>query len=202
MHEQNQKENHDMTQTARNLTEPLFQNVGSALAFAFNYSAGFPQTAIGKMMREALGSSGRKQGRGLSGLDGAGQAGMVLAEVDRLPGLWPVMLRLRFGSCEDQCPSYMEKQPCLAWTEALGMLTRSIEARLVNDPMLRRFIVAQLVRGVPVSKITAHEPIAIICDRAPRTLRRHISELRDQLRILTEDALNAAEDRFAELGWL
>lgn len=193
-----------MTLTARNITndEPLFQNVGSALAFAFNYSAQFPQTAIGKMMREALGRGRRPQGHGLAGLDGAGQAGMILAEVDRLPGLWPEMLRLRFGSCEDQCPGYMEKMPCLEWTNALGTLTRSIEARLVNDPMLRRFIVAQLVRGVPVSKITAHEPIAAICDRAPRTLRRHISELRDQLRILAEDAVSAAEDRFVEVGWL
>jgi hypothetical protein len=204
MHEQHQKEQHDMTQTARNLSndEPLFQNVGSALAFAFNYSAQFPQTAIGKMMREALGRGSRPQGRGLAGLDGAGQAGMMLAEVDRLPGMMPVMLRLRFGSCEDQCPDYMEKVPCMEWTNALGTLTRSIEARLVNDPMLRRFIVAQLVRGVSVSKITAYEPISIICDRAPRTLRRHISELRDQLRILAEDAMSAAEVRFIDLGWL
>jgi len=195
-----------MTQAANAMTKesPLFDSVTKALAFAFNYVVN-PPSAHARLMEDA-GSCAPKAsvrpGRGLVGLDAAGQAGMMLAEVQNLPGVSPVMLRLRFGSCEDRSPGCMEKLPCMEWTNALGMLTRSIEARLVRDPMLRRFIVAQLVRGVPVSKITEYEPIAKACDRAPRTLRRHIAELRDQLRVWEEDAISAAEVRFSELGWL
>jgi len=195
-----------MTQPANAMTteSPLFDSVTKALAFAFNYVVN-PPSAHARLMEDAGSCAPRgsyKPGRGLVGIDAAGQAGMILSEVNRLDGIAPVMLRLRFGSCEDRCPGYMEKQPCLEWTNALGTLTRSIEARLVRDPMLRRYIVAQLIRRVAVSTITEYEPIARACDRAPRTLRRHISELRDVLRVWEEDAISAAEIRFTDLGWI
>lgn len=61
--------------------EPTFASTHAALAFAFNFSSEqYAPSIIGRLlMGQPIGS-----GSGLSGLDGAAQAGMVLAEVTHL----------------------------------------------------------------------------------------------------------------------
>lgn len=59
--------------------EPLFRSTVGALRFALNYSHGQTKKPfLARMM------GGGTVGRGLGGLDGAGQAGMILVELQRI----------------------------------------------------------------------------------------------------------------------
>ena len=65
------------------MDEPLFESTRNAIKFAFGYSTEqYGESVLGKLQRRDAGS-----GKGLVGMDGAGQAGMVLAEVWRLKPL-------------------------------------------------------------------------------------------------------------------
>jgi hypothetical protein len=58
---------------------PPFHSIKGALAFAFNFSHG----SVKKPFLASL-AGASKPGRGLSGLDGAGQAGLIRAAVHEL----------------------------------------------------------------------------------------------------------------------
>lgn len=61
-------------------TEPLFDSTYAALAFAYRYSTQqYQPTPMARLMRGTIGS-----GKGLHGLDGAAQAGIIRAEVDKI----------------------------------------------------------------------------------------------------------------------
>lgn len=72
------------------MSDAPFDSVHAALTYAFNFSEQqYPETTLAKMMRKAqeedVGDHEIGTGRGLTGVDGAGQAGMVLAEIARAP---------------------------------------------------------------------------------------------------------------------
>lgn len=69
------------TQAAQHQDDPLFDSTWAALAFAFRYSTQqYQPTPMARLMRGSIGS-----GKGLAGLEGAGQAGIIRAEVEKLP---------------------------------------------------------------------------------------------------------------------
>lgn len=173
---------------------PLFETVERALVFAYNYTAQWPQNTLARLQRDLQGR--RSSDKGLAGLDGAAQAAMIQVEIGRLAENHRHILRLRFGVCEDLCPHCLTMQPCREWTEALGVLAGRPELKRLTDPLLRRYIVAQLVRRQSVSA----EAIARRAGRAPRTLREHIGLVRKALEALELDAINAAEARFRLAG--
>lgn len=76
-----------------NLAEPLFANAHAALTFAyrFNHQCASPSVML-KMMRGPVGS-----GKGLAGIDGAAQAGMIRCEVDALPPYERNLIVARFA---------------------------------------------------------------------------------------------------------
>lgn len=83
----------------KNLTEdPLFNTQTGALKFAFNFAHG--NTKAG-----TLGSlvGGNKIGRGLAGLDGAGQAGMIRSALSRLPPVRLNILVARYALPSVEC---------------------------------------------------------------------------------------------------
>jgi hypothetical protein len=60
--------------------EPLFDSAYAALAFAYRYSTQqYQPTPMARLMRGSIGS-----GKGLHGLDGAAQAGIIRAEVEKI----------------------------------------------------------------------------------------------------------------------
>lgn len=82
------------------IDEPLFKSTHDALVFAFAYAGQqSPRTPMTSLMRSAsIGS-----GKGLSGLDGAAQAGMILAEVCRLPDDQHNVIVARYDRATHEC---------------------------------------------------------------------------------------------------
>lgn len=82
--------------------EPLFRSVTDALLFAFNFSREQGgESFLAKLIYQNLGS-----GKGLIGVDGAAQAGMILAAVGRLPPAYKAAITARF------CNRYIDSDWC------------------------------------------------------------------------------------------
>lgn len=77
----------------------LFQSAADALRFAFNFS--HQQYDRPLMNRLASGTSG--DGKGLSGMDGAGQAGMIRRELRELSNLYQAVLIARYAPRSFPC---------------------------------------------------------------------------------------------------
>ena len=82
-----------MTTQPAALEEPLFDSAWSALAFAFRYSTQqYQPTPMARLMRGNIGG-----GKGLVGLDGAAQAGLIRGLVERLPEFERAAITARFS---------------------------------------------------------------------------------------------------------
>lgn len=81
------------------LEQPLFRSVEGALKFAF--ADDYDAVARSLMSRMADGPS--RTGRGLDGVNGFAQAGLILAEVARLPILQQDIITARFSPIKDEC---------------------------------------------------------------------------------------------------
>lgn len=111
---------------ARQVQEPLFRSAHEALTFALNYSM---QQYDRPLMNRAMSakSSGGGEGKGLSGLDGAGQAGMIRAELEKLVPLHQAVLVASVApaqlpcECRVSCCSGWKVNP--EWQEAMSALS-------------------------------------------------------------------------------
>jgi hypothetical protein len=124
--------------------EPVFSSAHAALKFATNFSHG---TLKKNFMAKLLG--GGATGRGLAGLDGAAQAGMILARLWQLDrdGAQTLIARFTVPSvpCECRSPCCGGDRENKAWAEAINHLTqRVLELGLtgtVSHYRLRRALV-------------------------------------------------------------
>lgn len=84
------------------MSEPLFKSAAEAIIFALRYSSQqYAETPMSKMMKR----TGRKgSGKGLVGIDGAGQAGMIQKKIDSLPPLERACIIARYTDRQDECP--------------------------------------------------------------------------------------------------
>ncbi|HXC40835.1 MAG TPA: DNA-binding protein [Burkholderiales bacterium] len=125
---------------------PLFKTAKGALLFAFNYSHGtLKRSALAGMMGGA-----RRAGRGLGGLDGAAQAGMIKAMVVELGDARAAIVVARFEpqsipcSCRSACCRGFRENP--AWSEAVAVLTERALVALsghLSHFRMRRALVAR-----------------------------------------------------------
>lgn len=110
------------------MKEPgIFKHSREALVFSLNYS--IQQYALSPMAKMVKGS-GVGSGRGLVGLDGAAQAGMVLAELQKLTPIERAVLVARCAPRVLRCEC---RSPCCAgyranpdWREAISELTEHV----------------------------------------------------------------------------
>lgn len=136
-----------MTNSAAALqaSDALFSTSHAALTFAMNFSCQqYDPPAMSKMMRGPMIGTGK----GLVGLDGAAQAGMILAQLDDLPALHKAVLIARTApnslpcSCGARCCS--GHRPNDDWTRAIAYITQEalgVLAGCVSHYRLRRMIV-------------------------------------------------------------
>ena len=110
----------------------LFKNAHDALVFAFNYSGQqFGRSLLNTTMAP-VGS-----GKGLSGVDGAGQAGMIRAAVARMGRIPEAILTARFAprTVIDElcsCPACDKKHPNREWTAAIEVLAQYLKENLLE----------------------------------------------------------------------
>lgn len=137
-----------MTET----TETLFSTPQDALVFAFNYS----MQQQGRTLVDRLAAPTARTGKGLSGNDGAAQAGIVRRELEELPPLQRAVLTARFAPRSSPCscggPCCSGHRPNREWTDAIRLLEQEAAKLLKGHKpsyLLRRRLVEKAV-GVKV----------------------------------------------------
>lgn len=79
--------------------DALFRSVNHALAFAMNFTHGtIKRSGLAKMMKKQ-----DSPARGLAGLDGAAQAGMIKVALEALPQVYRHTLVARFAPQQEPC---------------------------------------------------------------------------------------------------
>jgi hypothetical protein len=151
------------------MTEQLFESAAQALTFAFNFSM---QQYDRPLMNRLADGPGIRTGKGLSGLDGAGQAGIIRRHVAKLDALHQAVLVSRFAppqlncTCGRLCCS--GKAPNLEWQAAIRILADygerdALAGCSINRPltlaMLRRLIghklqIVEMARTAAVAENT------------------------------------------------
>jgi hypothetical protein len=131
----------------------LFTTIHGALRFAFNFSYG---TATKTSGINAMMGGAKPKGRGLGGLDGAAQAGMIRSEVAALPKHQADIVVARYVARELPCAC---RFPCCRgyrenreWADAIDDLTKNVirVCPTVSHHRLRRGLVMRHF-GVKVS---------------------------------------------------
>ena len=97
----------------------LFKTPEHAATFAIRYnSQQYAQTPMAKQLARDAGGSGK----GLVGLDGSAQAGMILARLDRMSEMERACIVARFAHRTDVCPCCEGQRPTPQYKAALMAL--------------------------------------------------------------------------------
>lgn len=171
---------------------PLFKSSHAALIFAFHYAGQqSPKTPMGKM----LGGASLGNGKGLSGLDGAAQAGMILSEFDKLDKHQRLVLLIRFGDVRHTCTCCGQLAPSDEWLEAVDALSWAIGLegypRIVRHAMIERAVCR---KKWDAKRVSEDHGIAL------RTLHRQIRDIKERIGKLETKGLNQLYDMLAEQG--
>lgn len=192
----------------------LFDTAHGALVFAFNFSGQcYDRPMMNRMASPAIGS-----GKGLVGLDGAGQAGMIRAEVQSLGKLAEAILMARIAprtthcSCRSSCCAGYK--PNKEWTDAISILADHIRttalAGCVSNGLLRReYVVRYFTRK---EQRVSLEQLADLHNIARNTVSAHNAKVASLFGGTTAKkngaacpglesaAVAAIEDRFRSIG--
>ena len=127
-------------------TDHLFESAHAALTFAFNFS----DQAYDRPLMNRMAAPSRGSGKGLAGLDGAGQAGLVRYQVRTLGQLAEAVLIARFAPptmpCQCRQPCCSGKRVSREWSEAIAFLAdhvgdTALRGCVVNGAMRRDYVV-------------------------------------------------------------
>lgn len=173
----------------------LFHSPHAALVFAFNFSGQqYAPSALAKQMGGEIGS-----GKGLVGVDGAGQAGMILREIDGLGEPAKHFIAARYAPHVTVCPACEQKTRLVeTWAEATAWIAERaqtvLKGRTANYHLrigiVRRFFgeritMSDLAEKAGVKRDTASEHNSIVMEWMKRE---------------QDKALNAAETALKQAG--
>ena len=158
---------------------PMFDTAHGAMVFAFNFTSQcYDRPMMNRMASPAVGT-----GKGLVGLDGAAQAGMVRAEVQALGKLAEAILIARLAPrsqpchCRQACCS--GQKPNKEWTDAVAFLTdyvrnTALAGCTANGIMRREYVVRYFT---PKSARISLEDLAEKYDVARNTVSAHAAKV-------------------------
>lgn len=162
---------------------PLFPSAHAALVFALNYS--MQQYNRPLMNRIASGelTAGRapEGGKGLSGLDGAGQAGMILAELERLRPIEQAVLVAHAApsrvpcACGVACCSGWKINP--EWQDAMAVLNTAAASGALSGCVSNGRLRSALIQRLFGVKVTLAE-LAERYDVDDKTASAHHAKLK------------------------
>jgi len=180
--------------------EPLFTSAHTAVRYAFNFrSTDFGKNALAAWIKDESRKSG--SGKGLRGNDGAAQAGMVLAEVDRLgEGVRGQAMRAvitcRYGDRGAHCPSCGGSVLAQHWRDARDELTEfvligfnGISPRQMRRALVERFFGVQVKMGELAQR---HDVDADTVTNHYKQIRALLEQLEESAMMELESALQAA----------
>lgn len=179
------------------MEEALFLSAHAALVFAFNFSG----QSYDRPMMNRLGAPTLGSGKGLVGLDGAAQAGMIRAEVQAMGKLAEAILTARVAprakpcSCRSSCCS--GHKPNKEWTDAIAYLADYVRTTVyagcvVNGLMRREYLVRYFTRK---EDRTSLEAMAEKYEIARNTVSAHNAKVATWL-----GGVPARKDKPAQLG--
>lgn len=161
--------------------DPLFKSAHAALVFALQYSK---QQYDRPMMNRVAAGPSAHEGKGLSGIDGAGQAGMIRAELERLPKLQQAVL---IAAAADQRVACECRASCCVgwkvnpeWADAISDLTAAAASAAlsgcVSNGRLRSGLIQRMF-GVKASLVDLAER----CHVDPDTAGSHNAKIKKWL---------------------
>jgi predicted DNA-binding protein YlxM (UPF0122 family) len=144
----------------------LFKNAAEALTFAFRFSSQqYALSPHAKMMKSGIVGSGK----GLVSLDGAGQAGFIRGEIDRMPSLQRSCIIARYSLRHEECKccggekmmdEYKEAVANLAeWSTQwlTGMSVRAMRHAIIRAYFERGVSIREVAERINVPKSTAYD---------------------------------------------
>lgn len=171
-----------MTMNAAQLDEPLFDSTYAALAFAYRYSTQqYQPTPMARLMRGSIGS-----GKGLHGIDGAAQAGLILGMLEKLPVFERAAITARF--------SFRSADGYAAKITLMGPATTALGTGVHN-----RRMIDQLVQKFYGEKVYLKD-LAGTCGVDPRAIPDCWHLIRKALTAIEHRAIDRAEVIFREGG--
>ena len=192
----------------------LFTTAHGALVFAYNFSGqSYDRPMMNRLATPAIGT-----GKGLVGLDGAGQSGMIRAEVQAMGKLAETILIARLAprthpcSCRSACCS--GHRPNKEWTDAIAFLTDHVRntalAGCTSNGLMRREYVVRYF--TPKTMRVSMDDLAERHDVTRNTISAHAGKVaamfggtqakRDKAAVpgLEGAAMIAIDDRLRDIG--
>jgi hypothetical protein len=184
--------------------EGIFHNAHESVVFALNYCE--QQSAMSPMAKLLQqGCSG--SGRGLVGLDGAGQAGMVMAEIDALSRQSYFMAVALLARCSQDRIRCKCGQPCCSrskpnplWREAINQLGDFVLSHLAGSISNRVLRIAAIEKHF--GRKVSIEQIAEDCGVHRNTAGQQVNAIRKCLKDLEANAWSAYTTALEEKGML
>lgn len=143
-----------MTAAAATLadSDALFPSTHNALRFAFEFNPEqYGEGTLAGLLKRATGLG---SGKGLVGIDGAGQAGMILAEVWRLPALERHAIIARYGQQRISCRCCGSPGMSEEWKLAIeGIAAWAVPAGLSNHRARREIVGRFFTRSGTIKEI-------------------------------------------------
>jgi len=180
--------------------EALFSSAHAAMVFAFNFSG----QQYDKSMMARMASTPGRAGKGLGGLDGAAQAGMIRAELAHLCELHASILIARVAPptipCECQHACCSGHRPNPEWVNAIQSLTQLAIGELsghLSHYTLRRGIIE---RYFGIKHVLAD--LASQCAVNPDTASAHNAKLVRWLKGMPAKGGTPAVTGAEALAWL
>lgn len=158
--------------------EPLFRSAHDALVFAFNFS----RQQYDRPLMNRVASGPQADGRlGLAGLDGAGQAAMILAVLRRMPPLSQALLIASKAPQTEECGCGVAccsgHKVNAQWLDAISVLTTAATADALGGCIVKRRLCAGLVQKHFGAKVALTE-LAELCDVDRHTAGTHNAKIK------------------------
>lgn len=152
------------------MNQPLFTSAHAALTFAFQYSG--QQYDLSPMGRAMAGPRGG--GLGLTGNDGAAQAGMIRAMVRRVGRLAEAIITARYAPRTEPCPCCETPRRAIEWSNAINVIQDEAAASALSGQMSHRQLRAVIVERAFGSDASLVQ-VAEKCDVHRNTASKHSS---------------------------
>jgi hypothetical protein len=153
----------------------LFKNPADAVTFAMRFSSQqYAQSELAKLMKQA-GRGASSSGKGLVALDGAAQAGFILARLERIEPLKRACIIARYSSRTEDCPCCGNQKPLDEYRDAIdaladwslqflgnGMSVRKVRYAVIQEFFERRRSIGKVAEEIGVARRTAYDQKAKI----------------------------------------